>query len=140
MMTDKKPTKRLTRRAFGSIAASAIAAPALSAQQAPAGPPNPNTSIPQRRNLVADTPPFQAPLEFKRKDVPSKVQPFLMTQVKLLPSLYTEAAEWNRGYMQRLTADRLLYNFRENAGLPVGSAQPFGGWEAKADGQRGTEL
>lgn len=63
-----------------------------------------------------------------------------MTQVKLLPSPYTETAEWNRDYMQRLPADRLLYNFRENAGLAVGSAQPFGGWEAKADGKRGTEL
>src|SRR5262249_31148848 len=48
--------------------------------------------------------------------------------------------EWNRGYMSRLGADRLLYNFRQNAGLPVGSAEPFGGWEAAADGKRGTEL
>jgi DUF1680 family protein len=63
-----------------------------------------------------------------------------MAQVKLLPSIYTEVAEWNRGYMQRLPADRLLYNFRENAGLPVSSAQPFGGWEQRANGQRGSEL
>jgi len=39
-----------------------------------------------------------------------------------------------------LPADRLLYNFRANAGLPTGSAQPFGGWEAKADGKHATEL
>ena len=37
--------------------------------------------------------------------------------------------------MNRLTTDRLLYNFRQNAGLPVGDAKPFGGWETPADGQ-----
>jgi DUF1680 family protein len=45
--------------------------------------------------------------------------------------------------MGRLGADRLLYNFRQNAGLSTGSTKPFGGqnnWEKPADGQRGTEL
>ena len=126
-------TKTFTRRSF----AAAVAAPVLLAQQ-PAPAPNPNTT--PRRSPALEVPPFEAPLVFTRRDVPAKVQPFPMTQVKLLPSAYTEAAEWNRGYMHRLTADRLLYNFRENAGLPVGSAAPFGGWEAKADGKRGTEL
>jgi uncharacterized protein len=116
---------KITRRSF---AAAVTAAPALRAQDAP------------RREAPAEVPPFAAPIEFKRNDVPAKVQPFAMAQVKLLPGPCTEAAEWNRGYMQRLTADRLLYNFRENAGLSMGSAQPFGGWEAKADGKRGTEL
>lgn len=64
-----------------------------------------------------------------------------MADVRLLPgSVFADAAEWNRAYMSRLTADRLLLNFRENAGLPTGSSTPFGGWEAKADGKRGTEL
>jgi DUF1680 family protein len=63
-----------------------------------------------------------------------------MTQVKLFPGLFADAAEWNRGYIGRLPAGRLLYNFRDNAGLPSGSAQPFGGWEAKADGKHATEL
>jgi DUF1680 family protein len=128
--------KRLTRRNFAAVLTAGATAPALLAQQ----PPAPTPAPPQRRGLPPEVPPFEAPIEFTRKDVPAKVQPFPMTQVKLLPSLYTEAAEWNRGYMQRLPADRLLYNFRENAGLPVGSAKPFGGWEAKADGKRGTEL
>lgn len=147
--------KSLSRRSFAAVlTASGAAAPALVAQQQatppaqqtppPAGPPNPNTAVQQqqqqRRGPAPDVPPFQAPIEFTRKDVPARVQPFPMTQVKLLPSPCTEAAEWNRGYMRRLPADRLLYNFRENAGLPVGSAQPFGGWEQKASGQRGSEL
>ncbi len=126
-------THHLTRRNF----AAALAAPALLAQQTPQPAPAPT---PPRRGPAPEIPPFQAPIEFTRKDAPARVHPFPMTQVKLLPSEYTEAAEWNRDYMQRLPADRLLYNFRENAGLPVGSAQPFGGWEAKADGKRGTEL
>jgi len=131
--------KNLSRRNF---AVALTGAPALLAQQPtqpPAAAPNPNTS--QRRpGPPPEIPPFEAPIQFTRLDVPAKVQPFPMTQVKLLPSIYTEVAEWNRGYMQRLPADRLLYNFRENAGLPTGSAQPFGGWEQKANGQRGSEL
>ena len=141
-MNEDNKTRNLSRRKFGVALA---AAPALMAQQPaqqtppPAGPPNPNTSQP-RIGPAPEVPPFEAPIQFTRQDVSSRVQPFAMTQVKLLPSIYTEVAEWNRGYMQRLPADRLLYNFRENAGLPVGSAQPFGGWEQKANGQRGSEL
>jgi DUF1680 family protein len=119
---------KITRRNFAATLAAGAATPALLAQQ------------PARRGPAPEVPPFQAPIEFTRKDVAAKVQPFPMTQVKLLPSPYTDAAEWNRAYMERLSAGRLLYNFRENAGLPLGSAQPFGGWEAKADGKRGTEL
>jgi DUF1680 family protein len=64
-----------------------------------------------------------------------------MPQVRLLPnSVYHDAQEWNRGYMERLTADRLLYTFRANAGLPVGSANPLGGWEQPENGQRSSEL
>src|SRR5258708_39303512 len=43
--------------------------------------------------------------------------------------------------MARLDVPRLVYNFRQNAGLPTGTVHnPFGGWEAPADGKRGTEL
>src|SRR5260370_42454317 len=123
-MSKQKRALNLSRRNF---AAALTVAPALLAQQqtpAPAAAPNPNTSQ-QRRGPAPEIPPFEAPIQFTRQDVPAKVQPFPMKQVKLLPSIYSEVAEWNRGYMQRLPADRLLYNFRENAGLPVGSAQPF---------------
>jgi hypothetical protein len=126
--------KGLNRRSFSAVlAASGVAAPALLARQS-APPP------PRRSGPPPEVPPFQAPIEFARKDVPARVHPFPMTQVKLLPGLFADAAGWNRGYMQRLPADRLLYNFRANAGLPTGSAQPFGGWEAKADGKHATEL
>jgi len=143
--SDSKKSPRLNRRTFAAALAGAAAAPAVLAQQstpqqtAPAGAPNPNTA--QRRSgPPPEVPPFDGPIEFARRDVPAKALPFPMAQVKLLPSQFTQAAGWNRGYMGRLAADRLLYNFRQNAGLPVGDAKPFGGWEEPADGKRGTEL
>ncbi len=122
----------LSRRSFGALIASApVVATTLEAQQQPAGAPNPNTSLqPQqkRQGTVDGILPFKDPIQFTRKDVPAKVQPFPMTQVRLLPSPFLDAAEWNRGYMNRLPADRLLHSFRLNAGLPS-SAEPLGGWE-----------
>jgi uncharacterized protein len=141
MMRRRTKSKAVSRRSFAAVLAGTGAAAPLLAQQAavPAAAPNPNPA--QRRfGPPPEVPPFEAPIEFARLDVPIKLSPFSMEQVKLLPSMYTEVAEWNRGYMNRLGADRLLYNFRQNAGLPVGDAKPFGGWEAPADGKRGTEL
>jgi DUF1680 family protein len=125
--------KGLNRRGFAAVLASGAAAPTLLAQQSTPPPP-------RRSGPPPEVPPFQAPIEFTRKDVPAQVHAFPMTQVKLLPGLFADAAEWNRGYTGRLPAGRLLYNFRANAGLPSGSAEPFGGWEAKADGKHATEL
>ncbi len=138
-MTMKTKT---TRRAFAALAA---ASPVIAQQAAaPGGAPNPNTSVQQeqqRRNgPPPEVPPFGATIDFTRKDVAAKVEPFPLTQVRILSGVYKDAQEWNRAYMQRLSADRLLYNFRQNAGLPVGDAAPLGGWEAPADGKRGTEL
>ena len=48
--------------------------------------------------------------------------------------------EWNRGYMAQLSADRLLYTLRANAGFAVGSAKPIGGWEQPENGQPSSEL
>jgi DUF1680 family protein len=118
----------VSRRSFAALVAGAGA---LAAQQQPAGPPNPNTSLqPQQRRqgTLDEVPPFKDPIQFTRKDVPAKVQPFPMTQVRLLPSPFLEAAEWNRGYMNRLAADRMLHSFRLTAGLDS-QAQALGGWE-----------
>ena len=130
-----KAGSHLNRRRFAGALAGAAAAPTLLAQQTPAANTTPHPSGP-----APETRPFDAPIEFTRADVPARVLPFPMARVKLLPSPFTQAAEWNRGYMSRLAADRLLYNFRQNAGLPVGDAKPLGGWEAPADGKRGSEL
>src|SRR5260370_23310319 len=128
---------RLSRRSFGAIlAAAGPAAAALEAQQ------NPTPAAPGnfQRPRAPETPAFEATLEFTREHVARRAEPFPMAQVRLLPnSVYHDAQEWNRGYMERLSADRLLYTFRANAGLPVGSAKPLGGWEQPENGQRSSE-
>jgi hypothetical protein len=111
-----------------------LAASAAAAQNAPA-PPNPNTAT-QRRGAAPEVPPFQGALTFSRNDVPPRLRPFGMTQVRLLPGAYKDAEEWNRGYLHRLPADRLLHNFKLNAGLPS-SAEPLGGWEEPKGELRG---
>lgn len=57
-----------------------------------------------------------------------KAEPFPMSSVRLLASPFKEAQEANFGYLERLDPNRLLYNFRVNAGLPTNAA-PLGGWE-----------
>ena len=89
----------LSRRAFSALVASATAASTFAQQS--------------KTSLVPDTAAFESPLEFTRQDVVPQVEPFPMQHVRLLPaSIYFEAREWNRGYMARLPADRLLYTFR----------------------------
>ena len=130
---------RLSRRDFGLWVAAGSAVPAVMAQQAsPASGPNPNTSQ-QRRGTIPEIPPFQGPIEFTRRDVPLRAEPFPMTEVRLLPGVYQDAQKWNRGYMARLEANRLLYNFRANAGLPNGNAKPLGGWEQPANQDHSSE-
>jgi DUF1680 family protein len=59
---------------------------------------------------------------------PDPVKPFPLEAVRLLPSDYLTAVEANRAYLMRLEPDRLLHNFRDQAGLaPKGEV--YGGWE-----------
>src|SRR5271154_2000058 len=99
----------LSRRSF----AAAFAASPFPARQAPAPAPPANE---QRHGTAPEVLPFQETLAFTRREVPAKVQPFPMTAVRLLPGPFQEAQDWNRGYLQRLSADRLLHNFRVNSG------------------------
>ena len=133
------------RRSFGRILAAA-GTPASALAQTK----RPSAQVPQppRREPRPQVPPFDGPLEFKREDLPFHVEPFPMHQVRLTGGIFGDAGEWNRAYMSRLSADRLLYNFRANAGLPTGNAQPLAdmnatrvtSWEHPADGTRATEL
>ena len=130
-MSKTKLRGDLSRRRFAALLAASGAA---SAQQQPA-PQNP--AIPeQRRGTLPEIPPFQEPLTFARKDVPLRVHPFPMTQIRLLAGPFKDAQEWNLGYKQRLPAARLLRNLLMNAGLPS-SAQPLGGWEQDTPGRAG---
>jgi uncharacterized protein len=55
--------------------------------------------------------------------------PFSMAQVRLLDGPFLDATKANLEYLHSLPADRLVHNFRVNAGL-ASSAEPLGGWEA----------
>lgn len=133
-MSRNSEPERLSRRDFAAaLAASSSASPRLLAWQ---NPPTPQNTAEQRRGTAPEVPPFQETLVFTRKDAPVKVQPFPMTQVRLLPGPFQEAQEWNRGYLRRLSADRLIHNFRVNAGLPS-AAPPLGGWEEPKGELRG---
>lgn len=56
---------------------------------------------------------------------------FPLTAVRLKPSIYLDAVEANRRYLHTLEPDRLLHNFRAQAGLqPKGEI--YGGWESES--------
>ena len=76
---------------------------------------------------AAQTSPSPAPA-FRRHDVRAAVQPFAMTEVRVTGGPFREAQEANRRVLHKLPVDRLVHNFRVNAGLPS-NAQPLGGWE-----------
>ena len=140
-MCDGNQTRRISRRQFGGFVAAAAAFPALAAGQPPQlVTPRPDYVVPPRPKLP-DVPPFESPLQFTAAVVAPKAEPFPMSQVRLLSNnVFHRAQEWNRGYMSRLSDDRLLYTFRGNAGLPVGATKPLGGWEQPENGLRSSEL
>ncbi len=129
----------MSRRRFGMVAAGA-ALPLVGRAPEQASPQQPDY-VPPPRPLLPDAPPFAGPLTFARQPVTPAVQPFPMSQVRLLPgNVFHDSQEWNRSYMSRLEADRLLYTFRVNARLPVGATRPLGGWEQPENGRRSSEL
>lgn len=70
------------------------------------------------------------------KRAAAKAQAFALTAVRLRPGIFEASAAVNRRYMLSLPADRLLHNFRLNAGL-ASTAAPLGGWEQPANELRG---
>jgi len=131
---------RLSRRKFAiAVSGAASTLPLVGGQaQAPAPTQNPagqntnptvqNTSTPLRREVAPEQLPFERGITFARKSAQPSVEPFKMTDVRLLPSRFKTAQDANLAYLKRLSADRLLHNFRVNAGLPS-SVEPLGGWE-----------
>jgi DUF1680 family protein len=61
--------------------------------------------------------------------LPKSAKPLPLTAVRLRPSDFATAVEVNRTYLLRLSADRLLHNFRKYAGLEP-KAPIYGGWES----------
>jgi DUF1680 family protein len=56
------------------------------------------------------------------------VEPWPLTDVRLLDGAFHHAQEVNRAYMLQLEPDRLLSHVRENAGLAA-KGRPYGGWD-----------
>lgn len=59
-----------------------------------------------------------------------------LSQVRLLPGEFKSRQDLHRQVILSYDADRLLHNFRANAGLPS-TAKPYGGWESPGVGLRG---
>jgi len=57
------------------------------------------------------------------------LQDFSLTEVRLLDSPFLEAQKLDEAYLLKLEADRMLHNFRVNAGLEP-KAPIYGGWES----------
>jgi uncharacterized protein len=73
----------------------------------------------------AGVPPFR---DQARPAIDFKVAPFDPEDVRLLDGPFKHAMELDQDYLLSLDVDRLLRNFRVNAGIPT-SAKPLGGWE-----------
>jgi len=61
--------------------------------------------------------------------VPLKVWAFPLEDVRLLDGPFHHAMDLDGAYLLALDTDRLVRNFRINAGLPA-PGEPLGGWEA----------
>lgn len=128
--------KNPTRRTF--TAALTAAVPLAGSHQALAGEKKKtitSASVPDdpsapevQQGTQPDVLPFTSNLRFARRELSLKAVPFQMAEVRLLPSPFLSAQNANAKWLHSLPADRLLHNFRVNAGLPS-SAQPLGGWE-----------
>lgn len=71
---------------------------------------------------------------------PSRVASFDLEQVQLLDGPFLHARERVRKYLRSLDSDRLLYNFRVTAGVPLAGVQPYGGRETPDFSLRGNFL
>ena len=121
---------KLTRRHFAFAAAAATTALAqeksreITSASVPEDPAAPRVS----QGTLPPHPPFDWQIDFSRSDAGAKVQPFPMTNVRLLPGVFQQAQQANRRFLTEQTPDRLLHVFRVNAGVNS-TAAPLGGWE-----------
>src|SRR5258708_22848384 len=68
--------------------------------------------------------------------IPLKVHAFPLQDVRLLDGPFKHAMELDQKYLLSLDVDRLLHNFRVNAGVPS-NVEPLGGWEEPKGELRG---
>ncbi|MEV6035753.1 beta-L-arabinofuranosidase domain-containing protein [Nonomuraea sp. NPDC052116] len=82
---------------------------------------------------------MMAPLQQNDPPVPGSwiVKPFANSQVTLGASLFTANRDRILTFLRSYSADRMLANFRANAGLDTLGAQPPGGWDDATGNLRG---
>jgi DUF1680 family protein len=80
-------------------------------------------AAPRAATSAASTQPFAADA--------TPAEPFPLTDVRLAPGPFQDAQDRDARYLLSLEPDRLLHNFRVNAGLPP-KAPIYGGWESVA--------
>lgn len=79
---------------------------------------------------IAGGPAFAAPAGDERGPPAAKLQPFDMADVELGEGPFLHAQRMTEAYLLRLQPDRMLHNFRRNAGLAP-KAPVYGGWESE---------
>jgi len=120
---------KLTRRGFAfGVAATGLLSQAQTREITSASVPGDPVAPAPSGGTLSENLPFGPKIEFKRNDVPPRVRPFVMTEVRLLPGAFHNAQEANRIFLYEQTPDRLLHVFRLNAGI-ASTAEPLGGWE-----------
>lgn len=71
-----------------------------------------------------------------KSHIPDQLEPFRLSQVRLLPSPFKHAQQLDAKWLLSLDPDRLLHRFHKNAGLPP-KGENYGGWEEHRGGGRG---
>ena len=110
--SDKLSRRRFLRNASGTFAAAALATSRLA----------------QAQDATADIPVSANKAGYER--VQGRIQPFPMTDVRLLPGLFLTAQQTNLHYLNMLPNERLAHMFRVTAGLPPRYVEGLAGWEA----------
>src|SRR5215203_723403 len=103
-------TRRELLKSVGAAAVAAAVGAALPAASAAAG--------------------AQSPSERVNSAVPTRAAPFELADMRLLEGPFRRAQALDAKYLLRLEPDRLLHNFRVNAGLKP-KAPVYGGWESQ---------
>jgi hypothetical protein len=73
--------------------------------------------------------PTAAASDDEKRRIPLRARPFDLVDVRLLDGPFRQAQERDAKYLLQLEPDRLLHNFRVNAGLQP-KAEVYGGWES----------
>lgn len=81
------------------------------------------------RALAAESTATQSPNANESHSVALRAKPCNLANVRLLDGPFRQAQERNAKYLLQLEPDRLLHNFRVNAGLEP-KAPVYGGWES----------